>query len=204
MTMGILPKHILQGIPIPSLGTNDFNFHPIGTGPFKLTEYVHNDHVVLEANPNYFLGRPKIDRIIYRIASPQALLSSWLQGEVQETEIPISEIPVVQKSKIGTLISIPSERPTYLGMNTEGFYFGDERVREAVSYAIDRQQIVNVVLGGHGVPISQVHPPQSWAYDTEHPRAETGPSESSSAARRGGLEAERERRPREGRQTVPS
>ncbi|HDD52543.1 MAG TPA: peptide-binding protein, partial [Thermosulfidibacter takaii] len=63
-TMGIIPEHLLKG---EDLNTTRYNRHPVGTGPYKLVEWITGQKLVLEANPGYFEGRPCIDRIIYRI-----------------------------------------------------------------------------------------------------------------------------------------
>jgi peptide/nickel transport system substrate-binding protein len=169
MTMGILPKHLLESVPVRQLGTHEFNQKAITSGPYRLVEYTQNRQVVLEANPNYYGGKPKVQRIVFRIASPQALVASWLDGQIHAADVPVSEIPVIERSGLGKVISIPSERPTYLGVNTKSPIFGDERVRRALGMALDRDEMVRVILDNRGRAISQVHPPHLWAYNAEMP-----------------------------------
>jgi peptide/nickel transport system substrate-binding protein len=169
MTMGILPKHILESVPVRQLGTHEFNQKAITSGPYRLVEYTQNRQVVLEANPAYYGGKPKIQRIVFRIASPQALLAAWLDGQLHAADIPVSEIPIVERSGLGKVLSVPSERPTYLGINTKSVFFADDRVRRAVSLALNRDEMVRVILDNRGQAISQVHPPQFWAYTDQIP-----------------------------------
>ena len=63
---GILPRHLLEDIPVGELERADFNRHPIGSGPFKFVEFLTDQHVILEANDDYFLGRPNIDTLVFQ------------------------------------------------------------------------------------------------------------------------------------------
>ena len=83
LDMGILPEHILKDVPIPELDVHEFNYSPVASGPFKLTTYEPDRQVVLEANDDYYKGRPKIDKVIFRIASYEALLNAWLKQEIE-------------------------------------------------------------------------------------------------------------------------
>ena len=69
-SMGIIPKHLLEK---QDINTTPFNRKPIGTGPFRFVEWVSDEKIVVEANPKYFAGRPKLDRIIYRIIPDTSL-----------------------------------------------------------------------------------------------------------------------------------
>jgi peptide/nickel transport system substrate-binding protein len=166
MTKGIMPKHILEDVPPEDLGVHEFNYHPIGSGPFKLVEYVPDRHVILEANENYFLGSPKLGRVIFRIASHEALLASWLRQELDAAPVPVSELAAVEDAGFGYIHEFSSSRINYIGPNCQGVFFEDARVRRAISLALDRQMLVDVVLGGNGWPLTVPHLPDTWAYDT--------------------------------------
>ncbi len=169
LTMRIIPEHILGDVPIPELDVHEFNYNAIGTGPFRLVEYVPDRHVILEAFDDYFGGRPNIDRIIWRIASHEALLSSWLRQEIDIVSLPVAELDVAEGVAFGYVHEHASERPTYLGLNCQSVYFSDVRVRQALSYALDREEIVDIVIDGNGQPISQNHPATMWAYNPNIP-----------------------------------
>jgi peptide/nickel transport system substrate-binding protein len=75
----ILPKHLLEG---KDINTADFNRHPIGTGPFKFVEWKTDQQIVLEANPDYWEGKPHVKRFVLRIIPDQSSeLLSLLKGE---------------------------------------------------------------------------------------------------------------------------
>jgi len=164
MDMGILPKHILGDVPATELDVHEFNYNPVGSGPFKVTLYEPDRQVIMEANPDYYKGRAKIDRIIWRIASYEAMLNAWLNQEVDAVPVSINDLESVEKTDFGFVYEYPSERPTYLGINCKSVYFDDARVRRAVSLALNKQEIVDVVLDGRGRAISVVSPPHMWAY----------------------------------------
>src|SRR3989339_897334 len=80
--MGILPKHLLAD---KDINTAEFNRHPIGTGPFIFKEWVTGDHVTLLRNDNYYLGKPCLAQIIYKIIpDANASLVALEAGEVDE------------------------------------------------------------------------------------------------------------------------
>ncbi|MDD5195934.1 MAG: ABC transporter substrate-binding protein, partial [Candidatus Omnitrophica bacterium] len=76
----IMPKHILEG---KDLNKTDFNFHPIGTGPFKFKEWTKDNQIILEYNPDYFEGRPYLDKIAVKSYSDsRSLWTAFMRGEV--------------------------------------------------------------------------------------------------------------------------
>src|SRR5437773_12371631 len=108
-----------QGIMRPS-ATKPSNYvasqHPVGTGPFKFVEAVRNDHITLDANPDYWGGRPKVDRIIFKIVPESATRMLMLErNEVQIlADVPPSDYARVQNNKALQLYKQP--RLTMLGL----------------------------------------------------------------------------------------
>ena len=84
---GILPSHLLKDIPVGELETADFNRNPIGSGPFKFVEFLTDQHVILEANEDYFFGRPNIDQLVFQRVALDALPIYLRQGRVDYAEI---------------------------------------------------------------------------------------------------------------------
>ena len=124
--------------------------HPVGTGPYRFVEWVPGDHITLEANPDYWRGRPKTDRIVFRVVPEDATRVFQLQtGEADViTWVPPSEVPRLQGAAETNVIVADSLRVIYLGFNTLRRPFDDPRVRQAVNYAINKELIVSQVLGG--------------------------------------------------------
>ncbi|MEZ0289780.1 MAG: ABC transporter substrate-binding protein [Sulfolobales archaeon] len=167
----ILPEHIFNKTEykdwmdpsIPALQ------RPIGTGPFKFVEYVKGDHVTLEANPNYFKGRPCVDRVVFKIVpDPTAALQSFLAGEGDwlTNAPPPSEIPRINSTpgfRVETRL-VPSR--WYIAFNLLNPMLADVRMRYAIAYAINRSEIVEKALSGYGMPAQGMYTPViSWAYN---------------------------------------
>jgi peptide/nickel transport system substrate-binding protein len=156
----ILPKHIYDGTDMEK---NPANWAPIGTGPFKLTEYVRDQYMVLEANDKYFLGRPYLDKIIVTYyKSNAAALIALEGGEIDlisgKVGVPPSEMPRLQQVQgitTGGEVALGSRRITF-NFRSEAIakhpWLADVRVRRAFSYAIDREAIVEHVYYGFAKP----------------------------------------------------
>ncbi len=166
-TMGIIPKHLLEG---KDLNTTSFNRKPVGTGPYILESWETGRKLVLRANPNYFRGRPYIDKVIYRIIpDPATMFLELSSGNLDYMGL----TPFQFKRQTNTSFfrknfrkfRYPSLSYTYLGYNLRLPLFSDKRVRKALTYGIDRQLIVDVVLLGLGRVSNGIFPPSSWAYD---------------------------------------
>ena len=163
----ILPKHLLAGIDITK---SPLTRHPIGTGPYKFKEWVAGQKIVLVANSNYFEGRPYIDGYITRIIPDMATLFLELRGE----GIDISGLSPLQftrqtenklfRTKFNKYRYL-SFAYTYLGYNLKNPLFTDKRVRQAMSYAINKEEIISGVLLGLGKPATGPFKPETWAYN---------------------------------------
>ena len=158
--MGIIPKHLLEK---EDINTASLNRRPIGTGPFRFVEWVTDEKIVLEANPQYFEGRPNLDSIIYRII-PETSLSEM---EVLTQGVDYSGIYPHQVRRMNQVPSLkiysqPSLGYTYIGYNLKNGHFQDKRVRQAFTHAINREEIVQYVLYGLGTVASGPFPNHLW------------------------------------------
>lgn len=158
--IGIIPKHLLEK---EDINTSSFNRRPIGTGPFRFVEWVSDEKIVLEANPNYFEGRPNLDRIIYRII-PETALSEMeiLTKGVDYTGLFPYQFKRMSEVSFLQTYSQPSIGYTYIGYNLKNELFKDKRVRHALTHAINREEIVQYVLNGYGTVASGPFPNHLW------------------------------------------
>jgi peptide/nickel transport system substrate-binding protein/oligopeptide transport system substrate-binding protein len=133
----------------------DFSTHPAGTGPFVLKEWRHNQYIKLEARDDYFEGQPKIKGIVYKII-PEDLTAvvEFESGNIDVITIPASEFKKYMKSPEwkGLVSGAPGINTYYLGFNCARPPFNNPVLRNAVSYAIDREKIFNTIYEGRGVP----------------------------------------------------
>lgn len=124
--------------------------HPVGTGPFRFVEWVPGDHITLEANAGYWGGRPKTDRVVFRVVPEDATRVFQLQtGEADViTWVPPSEVARLKAARDTRVIVADSLRVIYIGFNVLKKPVDDPRIRQAINYAINKELIVSQVLGG--------------------------------------------------------
>jgi len=148
----IVPKHILADEK--DIMTSSFNQHPIGTGKYTLKGFEISKDITMKANPNYFEHRPNIDKLVYHFIPDPAteflmLKSNKLDvGSLSPLQIE-RQLDKDFKANFNIYEKI-SQSYTYMGFNLENPKFKDPRVREALSLAIDRQEMVDILFFGHG------------------------------------------------------
>ncbi|MBQ9407742.1 MAG: peptide-binding protein [Desulfovibrio sp.] len=162
----ILPKHILEGQDIRH---TDFARKPVGAGPYRLASWEAGSRIVLQASPTYFAGKPHIDTVIFRIIPDNATMFM----ETRAGRLDFMDLTPLQYQRQTTgsewsrccakyryLASVY----VYLGFNLEHPFFQDVRIRQAISLAINREEIIRGVLLGEGVPSFGPFKPGMWAY----------------------------------------
>ncbi|MEK7306066.1 MAG: ABC transporter substrate-binding protein [Nitrospirota bacterium] len=165
--VGILPRHLLEK---EDLLKTDFNYHPIGTGPFRFKSWSDKE-IALEANKNYFLGRPYLDRIIAKIYPNQEAAWSGLMigGADYFSYLTPDNFNILKK--IPEFNAYSTLMPLYytIAFNLKDKIFKDKRVRQALNHAIDKERIVKDVLKEEGMISNGPIYPGSWVYAKEIP-----------------------------------
>lgn len=167
--MGILPEHVLRNEK--NLMNSKFNTNPIGTGAYKLYQLEHSKNIILVAFDNYFEGRAKIDKISFHvIADPMTrflmLKSAALDvGSIEPMQYERQLNPDFF-SKFNIYEDI-SHSYTYLGFNLRRDKFKNPKVREALSLAIDRQEIVNILFFKHAKVCTGPFLPRTKAFNPD-------------------------------------
>ncbi|MCW8892310.1 MAG: peptide-binding protein [Deltaproteobacteria bacterium] len=166
------PRHLLEGQDVTK---SKLARNPVGTGPYRFSEWLGGEKIVLESNPEYFEGQPYIKRVVYRIipdVSTQFL-------ELQTGSLDFMGLAPLQFAR---QTDTPAFRRlynkyrylnfgyTYLGYNLKKPLFQDKRVRQALSYAIDKQEIIDGVLLGYGVAATGPYKPDTWVYNPDVPK----------------------------------
>ena len=143
---GIVAKEIVDD------NKGDLNKVEAGSGPFKLQEWTPDTRTVLVRNPDYYVaGQPAVDKITYLIMPEEsARIAALRTGNIQFTVL--SPRPASTPSR-AIRRSRRSRRPRssyfYLGMNVAKPPFDKPQVRQAISYAVDRNEIISSVFRGH-------------------------------------------------------
>ncbi len=150
----IIPKHLYEGTNIT---TNPYNMKPIGSGPFKFVEWKRGDYILLERNENYFkAGLPCLDKLIFKqLPNTEAMLNALATGEISAvTLVPevnldqVKSIPGVKLFPIFTGLGLV----LYIGINTQKYPLSIKEVRQALNYAVNKEEIIKLALGGVGRP----------------------------------------------------
>lgn len=162
---GIVPKHLLEG---KDLITGNFNRHPIGTGPFKLA-YWSEKEFLLSANEEYFLGKPSIDRIrVIVFPNREAAWAKLMAGEADFFFFITPEhYQIMNQVPTFSVYSVP--RPYYylVVFNLKNEILNDRRIRQALNYAVNKQEIIQKVLKGQGQVAAGTIYPGSWAFNPD-------------------------------------
>ncbi|HNQ66189.1 MAG TPA: peptide-binding protein [Smithella sp.] len=163
----ILPRHLLAGKDITQ---SSLSRHPIGTGPYMFREWVAGQKIVLVSNPDYFDGQPYIDGRMTRIIPDTATMFLELRAQnigmmgltpLQYTRQTENNLFKNNFNKYRYL----SFAYTFMGYNLKNPLFADKRVRQAISYAINKDEIISGVLLKLGKPASGPYKPGTWAFN---------------------------------------
>jgi peptide/nickel transport system substrate-binding protein len=165
--MWIMPRHILQNEDLNKTG---FSRHPVGTGPYKFKAWKTGEKIELVSNHDYFEGRPYIDRYIYRVIPDDAtiFLELQTQGVDQAGLSPLQYTRQTDNKFFRGRYSkfrYPSFGYTYLAYNLADPKFQDVRVRNAINYAINKQEMVDAVFFGLAKVTTGPFLTGSWAYN---------------------------------------
>ncbi len=160
----IVPEHILG--KYKDVNRVPFNELPIGTGPFKVVRWVRGDHIELTANPNYFMGAPKLKTIVVReIPDENTSINELRTHDIDWLFEPSPDLYNVLKTLPDAAIHLVDQPGTLrLLINLQRPAFKDIRVRRAIAYAIDKKSLVDRLTGGSARVAVADQPPFSWAY----------------------------------------
>lgn len=147
----------------------EFSSNPVGTGPFKLVSWTKDDSIVLEANRDYWGEGPYLDRLILRvIPDATARYLALKNGEVDVIDFPSAEdLELMEEDPNIELIQQPGLNVGYIAMNVEKEPFGSKLVRQAMNYAINKEDIIDAVYGSAGRVAHNPIPPTIWSYNDE-------------------------------------
>ena len=168
--IGIIPQHLLAG---KDVNKADFNRRPVGTGPFIFKEWRSGDHVTVVRNPDYYLGKPLLAQIIYKeIPDENSRLVALEADEIDETDIPPKDYARMKTAPGVKVYEYDALLYTYLGFNLASPKFADPKVRQALAYATDKKQLVDLIFKGLASPAYAPSAPVSWAYSDRVPKYE--------------------------------
>ena len=170
----VMPKHLCAYAPGQGKAFNEspLGASPVGTGPFRFKEWRRGERVVLEANADYWRGRPHLDALVFKIIpQSQTQVAGFKTGQVDLAALTAEQWrqakadPDLQKH--AWFLEYLARQFFYLGWNMDGSnpFFADVRVRRAMALAMNRKGLVDSLLEGHGVLGEGPFFPGQWAAD---------------------------------------
>jgi peptide/nickel transport system substrate-binding protein len=163
--------------------------NPVGTGPYKFVEWVKDDRIVLEANPDYWGGKPDIGRVVFKpIPEDATRAAALVTGEVDVVwGVAVQDVPRIEAEPGLMVLRSPTQRVIYLsfdmfrkadspGVGGGPNPFADVRVRRAIYHAVDVDGMIKAVMGGSGAPATQFVTAPVFGYNPDVKRLAYDPA----------------------------
>ena len=147
----------------------DYFKNPCGSGPFRFREWIKDDRIVLERNPDYWAGAPKLDRLVFRCIPDNAVrLLELKKGTIDGTDNLIPDfLSEIQQDPNLRFTSQPGMNVGYLALNMDRPPFDNLKVRQAVNHALHKKALVDNLFQGLATPAKNPIPPTMWGYDDD-------------------------------------
>ncbi|HWI63521.1 MAG TPA: ABC transporter substrate-binding protein [Symbiobacteriaceae bacterium] len=171
---GIMSRKAFGNAAVKEIETHPASQKPVGAGPYRFKEFVKGQYVLLERNPDWFQskelgGAPFIPTVRFKIIPDnQTGLAALENGEIDLDQPPSTDVTRLEKDYKGRLIPVNYERNGwgYMSFNVTRPHLDNKLVRQALTYALDRQSIIDSAFDGRAVIPAGPIPNVSWAYDS--------------------------------------
>jgi peptide/nickel transport system substrate-binding protein len=161
----LIPAHLLENIE-PAKWADFYNRHPIGTGPFKFDSWKTNEYIRLVRNPDYYLGSPWLDSIVFRVLpDPLTLRLAFETHQVDFWGVDPWAVKSFEKDSRFDLFSSAGNSYNYIGWNLRRPIFSDLRIRQALAQAVNIPQMIRYIIYGRGVQSTGIFTPKMWFFD---------------------------------------
>jgi len=153
---------------VPEGSDANFNRAPIGSGPFRFVSQEQDKDVVIARNDHYWGAEPKIERVQFIVVpdtTTRALELRKGSADAAINALTSDMVLALQREPTLEVTTAPGTIYTYLAPNLRDPILKDARVRQAIAYAIDRDEIIRYLWRGFARPANSILPPQHWAYN---------------------------------------
>ncbi len=173
----IVPKHVLDTVPLNRWRSHPFSIKPIGNGPFRFLDRTAGHRWRFTRNATFPMsmgGPPQLKQIVVAVVDESATkFAGLVSGELDVAGVSPNMAALVQRDPALVLMTPPSLFSTVLAFNTTRSPFNDARVRRAVSMAVNRVQLVQAAVAGFATPAGGAIPPGLPFQSTSAPRPDT-------------------------------
>jgi peptide/nickel transport system substrate-binding protein len=175
ISLGIMSKKYMEGTTVADMDKHTSAFEPMGTGPYKMVEYKRGQYVTLKRNENWFAGQanggaPFIETVRYKIIPEDATAQAAIEaGEIDALPTPDpKEVARIKTDFADKIAMYDYERNGwgYMTLNNTRPHLDNKLVRQALTYGLNRQSVVDGLMDGLAVIPGGPIPPVSWAYDS--------------------------------------
>ncbi|WP_022665605.1 ABC transporter substrate-binding protein [Desulfospira joergensenii] len=144
----------------------DVRQHPVGAGPYVLSEWVKGDRIVLTRNENYWGKKPSVDKISFKVIPEATTREAMLRtGEIDVCYKPLPSNVASLKSQAAITVDMPLDtRTIFMGLNCQKGVTMDKKVRQAFNYAVDKKAIVDRILFNTAQPMDGPVSPKVFGY----------------------------------------
>ncbi len=151
---------------VPRGSGKTFSRHPVGSGPFRFLSAVEDKEVVLDRNPTYWAGPPKLDRVRFAVVPDAITTALELEkgsADAESNAITLDEVHALQSRPNLQIQTAPSSVVVYANFNVTDPILRDRRVRQAIASSIDRRPIIDALWRGQAHEAGSLLPPGHWA-----------------------------------------
>jgi peptide/nickel transport system substrate-binding protein len=153
---------------VPYGSGEEFNRHPVGSGPFRFVSATQEKDVVIERNPEYWAEKAKLERVEFKVipdATTRALELRKHSADVAINSLTADTVLALRQDPGLEVMQAPGTIYAYMALNLRDPVLKDVRVRQAMAYAIDVRPIIQYLFRGQAEPAYSILPPEHWAYD---------------------------------------
>lgn len=152
-----------------AMGSAEFSSKPVGSGPYRVTNWVKDDRVEMVRVEDHWENTASIVETEFRpIPESSTRVAALLNGEIDVAGLlPPSDIPLIEENPDCEVRLVRSLRQIFIAINATVEPFTDVRVRQALNYAVDIDEIIEFVLDGHGYPSGQLSGPAEFGYNPD-------------------------------------
>jgi peptide/nickel transport system substrate-binding protein len=177
LTREIAPKHLLEKVDLKNCC---FNFHPVGSGPFKFKQWTKDDRIILEYNPDYYEGRPYLDEIIVKTyPSVSDVWIALMRSEIDYAGFIVREdYEIAKDDQTFKTYAFPFDSYYAIFYNPDDPLLADKKIRQAIAYGIDRKGLIKKIAGGYGIECNGPFYPGSIGFNPQVTPFEYNPDKS--------------------------